>query len=301
MTTPTNQLTTTLPIFHNSDYGASKYEFDTTRKAVDIALSLMNTPIDGVRLVDPVYYYDEAQRIISSIHSPEYVRAVTTGKPRALAQSSSFTWDKNIYTMARAHVAGMVAATHAALEGSTIAGSLSSGMHHASFDSGKGYCTFNGLAAAIKTAQELGARRILCLDFDAHAGGGTWDIMQKLFDDSVVQVDVTVSAFDTWTPSGSSYFTITEPSMYRSSVKVALDYAASLEPFDLIIYNAGVDIRNSGVDEIDLRVRESMVRDFIGNTPAIFGLAGGYTWGRYTIDDVVGWHRLTIQEWAQSR
>ena len=301
MTTPTHQLTNTLGIFHNRDYGASNYEFDTTRKAIDIAKSLVDSPIDGVELHDPINYYEEAERIISRIHSPEYVSAVRTGTPRALAQSSHFTWDPGIYTMARAHVAGMVAATISALMTDERVGSLSSGMHHASYNSGSGYCTFNGLAAAIQAAIDTGVQRILCLDYDAHAGGGTWNIMQRLFPETVVQVDVTVSAFDLWTPSGKSRLDIVEPQHYHQAIRESLDYAASLSPFDLIIYNAGVDIRNSRVSEADLHAREKMVSEFIGTTPAIFGLAGGYTWGRYTIDDVVGWHRLTISEWAAAR
>jgi acetoin utilization deacetylase AcuC-like enzyme len=301
MTTPIDQLTHILSIFVNPDFYASNYEFDTTRKSKDIVDSLLLSPIPGVELIDPINYYEEAEKIISSIHSPEYVSAVRTGKPRALAQSSSFTWDKDIYTMARAHVAGMVAAAISALMTGGRVGSLSSGMHHSSFGSGSGFCTFNGLAAAIKAAIDTGVQRILCLDYDAHAGGGTWNIMQKLFPESVVQVDVTVSAFDTWTPSGDSRLDIVEPSEYRAAIAESLDYASSLSPFDLVIYNAGVDIRNSGVSEADLRAREKMVSDFIGATPAVFGLAGGYTWGRYNIDDVVGWHRLTINEWAKPR
>ena len=301
MTTPIDQLTHILSIFVNPDFYASNYEFDTTRKSKDIVDSLLLSPIPGVELIDPINYYEEAEKIISSIHSPEYLAAVRTGKPRSLAQSSSFTWDKDIYTMARAHVAGMVAATISALMTSGRVGSLSSGMHHASFERGAGFCTFNGLAAAIKAALNTGVQRILCLDYDAHAGGGTWNIMQKLFPETVVQVDVTVSAFDTWTPTGNSRLDIVEPSNYRAAITESLDYASSLAPFDLIIYNAGVDIRNSGVSEADLRAREEMVSDFIGATPAVFGLAGGYTWGRYNIDDVVGWHRLTINEWAKPR
>lgn len=301
MTTPALQSTPTLSIFHNHDYGASKYEFDTTRKAVDIAQSLIDSPISGVEIIDPINYYEEAEKVISTIHSPAYVKAVRTGKPRELAQSSSFTWDKDIFTMARAHTAGMIAAAVSALMTDERLGSLSSGMHHASFDRGAGYCTFNGLAAAIQGSINVGAQRFLCLDFDAHAGGGTWNIMQRLFPEKAVQIDVTVSAFDTWTPSGESRLDIVEPGNYIPAITASLEYAASLAPFDLIIYNAGVDIRNSGVSEADLQTRERLVSEFIGKSPAIFGLAGGYTWGRYNIDDVVGWHRLTIAEWAQAR
>lgn len=301
MTTPTHQSDSTLNIFHNRDYGASKCEFDTTRKAVDIAQSLVNCPIPGAEVIDPVNYYEEAERVISTIHSPEYVKAVRTGKPRELAQSSSFTWDKDIFTMARAHTAGMIAAAVNALMTNSRLGSLSSGMHHASFGCGAGYCTFNGLAAAIQGSLNVGAQRFLILDFDAHAGGGTWNIMQRLFPENAVQIDVTISAFDTWTPSGESRLDIVDSKNYIPAINASLEYAASLAPFDLIIYNAGVDIRNSGVSEADLRTRERLVSEFIGTSSAIFGLAGGYTWGRYNIDDVVGWHRLTIAEWARPR
>ena len=287
-------------IFYNSDYGASRYEFDTTRKAVDIAQSLVNDPISPVEICDPSVLYELAEDVISRIHSVQYVNAVKTGKPRQLAQSSSFTWDPGIFVMARAHVAGMIAATHEALTNNCCSGSLSSGMHHAAHERGAGYCTFNGLAAAILEARRLGARRILCLDLDAHAGGGTWDIMRRMFDGDVVQIDVTVSAFDTWTPEGASRLDIVSPGDYRKAVDEALGYASSLGGFDFVVYNAGVDIRNSGVPGADLVAREDMVRDFIGDTPAIFGLAGGYTWGRYTIDDVVGWHRLTISRWSEA-
>lgn len=300
MTTSKHQ-STTLPLFHNAHYGESKYEFDTTRKAVDIAQSLINCPIPGVEVIDPTNYYEEAERVISTIHSPEYVKAVRTGKPRQLAQSSSFTWDKDIFTMARAHTAGMIGAAINALMTDSRQGSLSSGMHHASFDRGAGYCTFNGLAAAIQASINVGAQRFLVLDFDAHAGGGTWNIMQRLFPEKAVQIDVTVSAFDTWTPIGDSRLDIVDSKNYIPAINASLEHAASLAPFDLIIYNAGVDIRNSGVSEADLRTRERLVSEFIGTSSAIFGLAGGYTWGRYNIDDVVGWHRLTIAEWARPR
>ncbi len=292
--------TVTLPVSHNSDFAACSYEYDTTRKAVDIAQSLVSNPIEGVMLIDPTFVYELAENVISRIHSPEYVNAVRTGAPRPLAQSNNFNWDRGIYTMARAHVAGMIAATRHAITHQCLAGSLSSGMHHAAHGKGAGFCTFNGLAAAMLVAQDLGARRILCLDLDAHAGGGTWDIMQRILGDDVVQVDVTVSAYDTWTPSGDNRLDIVDPGEYRDAVQKALDHAENLGPFDFIVYNAGVDIRNSRVSEADLVAREDMVRGFVGNTPAIFGLAGGYTWGRYTIDDVVAWHRLTISRWAQA-
>jgi hypothetical protein len=45
--------------------------------------------------------------------------------------------------------------------------------------------------------------------------------------------------------------------------------------------------------------RERLVREFIGDTPAIFTLAGGYTWGGQTYEDITAWHRMTLNTWAQ--
>ncbi len=60
-----------------------------------------------------------------------------------------------------------------------------------------------------------------------------------------------------------------------------------------------MDPLNSGVSLDDIIYRENAVREFIGYTPAIFALAGGYTWGNKTMDDVVDWHRITLNTWAQ--
>ena len=67
---------------------------------------------------------------------------------------------------------GAVAAARAARAGG-VAGSLSSGLHHAGRDRGAGFCTFNGLVLAARAALSEGAARVLVLDLDAHCGGGT--------------------------------------------------------------------------------------------------------------------------------
>ena len=45
--------------------------------------------------------------------------------------------------------------------------------HHASFNTAKGFCLFNNIAIAAEKAIELGVKRILILDWDAHHGDGT--------------------------------------------------------------------------------------------------------------------------------
>jgi acetoin utilization deacetylase AcuC-like enzyme len=88
---------------------------------------------------------------------------------------------------------GCVAAAKRAMQHG-IAGSLSSGLHHARPDRGNGYCTFNGLAIAAETALSAGADDVLILDLDAHCGGGTHGII--LGNPHVWQLDVSVDPFD---------------------------------------------------------------------------------------------------------
>ena len=299
--------------YYNSSYSASKHAFDTTRKAQAIAENLVSQPIEGLTLVDPdADFFSEgdlsrknfselATSLTNQQHSNEYFEAISTGEPRSLAESQGFDWDPGIFTMALAHTSGLLAATHDALSNSCLAGSLSSGLHHAHYDRGKGYCTFNGLTAAAKFAiDDFGVERILILDFDAHSGGGTWDIIQRSLSANVAQIDVTCSAFDTWKPEGESAIWYTGHQDYRIDIDRALIYASKkLSAFDFVIYNAGMDPLNAGVSLDDIVYREQAVREFIGDTPAIFALAGGYTWGNKTMDDVVDWHRITLNTWTE--
>lgn len=290
-----------MKIYYNDNYTASDYAFDTTRKSRAIAQSLDTHPVDTVTIDDPANCYVEAEKALRVLHSRSYVDAVKNGTPTSLAQSQGFTWDEKIYQMAVSHSAGLVAATKHVLEHGGTSGSLSSGLHHAAYTSGKGFCTFNGLAAAAKYAQDAGAERTLILDFDAHAGGGTWDIMEQYLP-SATQVDVTCSAYDTYKPDGDSSIWFIGHDDYLSAIDSALLYASKkLDKFDLIIYNAGMDPINCGVSESKIQRREQKVREFIADTPAVFALAGGYTWGNKTMDDVVDWHRITIETWAANQ
>lgn len=290
-----------MKIYYNDNYTASKYAFDTTRKSMAIADSLLSNPLEhDITIVDPNEYFDTADSYIQQAHSAEYYNAVKTGTPLALAESQGFDWDKGIFTMAVSHSAGLVAATDEAIRNNTLAGSLSSGLHHANHNEGAGFCTFNGLAVAGLHAKNIGVERVLFIDFDAHCGGGTWDIMQRVLPNAV-QIDVTCQAFDTYRPDGESSIWYTGHDEYRLNIDRALIYASKkLGAFDFIVYNAGMDPLNAGVSISDIMYRENAVRDFIGDTPSIFALAGGYTWGNRTMDDVANWHRITIDTWASA-
>ncbi|MBA2670515.1 MAG: histone deacetylase [Gemmatimonadetes bacterium] len=72
------------------------------------------------------------------------------------------------------------AARHAAATGEPAL-SPTSGFHHAGWDSGGGFCTFNGLmVAALTLQQESLVGRVAILDLDRHFGDGTRDIIRRL-------------------------------------------------------------------------------------------------------------------------
>jgi len=61
--------------------------------------------------------------------------------------------------------------------------------HHAEADRGMSYCIFNNIVIAAKYAQkELGVKKILILDWDAHHGNGTEDAFYQ--DDSVLFISL---------------------------------------------------------------------------------------------------------------
>lgn len=74
----------------------------------------------------------------------------------------------------------VAAARHAVRTGEGCA-SPTSGFHHAGWDHGGGYCTFNGLmVAALALRHEGLTRRVGVLDLDCHFGNGTDGIIRKL-------------------------------------------------------------------------------------------------------------------------
>jgi acetoin utilization deacetylase AcuC-like enzyme len=279
-------------VYYNDEYTACEYSFDTTRKSAALAARLETDPT--VAVCDPIDSKAKAVELINYLHDAEYVGAIMKGNPLSLAQSQGFEWDPKIPTMAIAHSSGLVAAIGEVMSGkSRVAGSLSSGLHHAEEKRGNGFCTFNGLAVSATHALELGAERILVLDFDAHCGGGT----RSMLSSDVVQIDVSTSMFDIWNPD-YKYDSLerADKTDYLEKISEALCLAHEAGSFDLVIYNAGMDPANSGVSKADLAQREEMVAGWAAENDhkVVYALAGGYTGFDLTMDGLVDLHQLTV-------
>ena len=298
MTKASNTSQSAMPLFFSRQYLSSGHEFDTTRKAGWIVNSLADRLIPGVELVEPIPLSADECAVV---HDLVYIQAVQTGEPTYLAQSQGFSWDPGLFPAVCASNGGMVAAALEALQ-TGVSGSLSSGLHHAGKDRGRGYCTFNGLVIAARKAVEAGAKSVLILDLDAHCGGGTASLIEGM--PGVRQVDISVSHFDGYEGMTNSVLEMVDMAdEYLPVIKRHLDEVLVAPP-DLVIYNAGMDPFEgcitgglAGITEEILGEREQMVFQFFrGNgIPVAFALAGGYVGLDLTRKGLVDLHRLTIR------
>lgn len=288
-----------MKVFYSQSFVASGYAFDTTRKAEWVADAISTGAMARLELVEP-RSLDEA--LVINSHDPAYVAAVQTGIPRHLAESQGFSWDAGLWTAVAASNGGAVDAARAALEDG-VAGSLSSGLHHARKGRGAGFCTLNGLIIAAREALKAGARAVLILDFDAHCGGGTSSMIDG--NEPIWQFDVAVDGFDAYDSTHRATLQrVYESVGYLSAIERAMDAAERAgQRFDLCLYNAGMDPYEGcaigglyGITRDVLARRERMVFEWCRarRLPVAFVLAGGYIGPLLSKRELVDLHLLTL-------
>jgi acetoin utilization deacetylase AcuC-like enzyme len=292
----------TVKVFYSPAYVAPRYFYETTRKPGWIAASLLQEPISGIEMAVPE---PVSQNDLERIHDPAYVEAVRTGRDLSLASSDGFDWDEGIWTMATAMAGGMVQATREALK-KGVAGTLSTGMHHAEYHFGKGFCTFNALVLAARIALDEGAPEVLILDFDAHHGGGTHQLI--FGQERISHIDLAVSNYDHYVCKQNCTVFYLQGRTYLETVAAAL---AAAPKAGLVLYNAGMDPYQGcpvgGIPEVTLEVlaeRERMVFEWASQNhlPIAFAIAGGYCSQPLPgpISELVKLHRLTLAAAAAS-
>jgi acetoin utilization deacetylase AcuC-like enzyme len=291
-------------VYYEPSFAAAAYAFPTTRKARWIADSLKSNPIPCVNLEPPPPLTEQE---LLTAHHDQYIQAVRTGKPRTLAESNDLKWDPGLWPMVLASNGGAVAAALRALQNG-IAGSLSSGLHHARRDQGYGYCTFNGLAIAAELALAAGAGDVLILDLDAHCGGGTHGIIAG--NPHIWQIDVSVDPFDRYEPGERTTLDmVANASDYIRTIEKRLR-DSQVRRFGLCLYNAGMDPHEdcpvgalAGITDEHLQAREELVFNWCREQelPIAFVMAGGYV-SPTRMDEprLVELHRLTLAAAARS-
>ena len=287
-------------VFYNDDYVAMKHSVDATRKPAWVAESLKEVHLRHVNLASP----DTATREqILRVHSSEYVHAVEFGRPRRLAESCTFPWDAGTWKAELASCGGMIAACNAAIVDGASA-SLSVGFHHSAYSRGSNHCVFNGLAVAMSEMRQHGIERVICIDMDAHCGGGTYSLMKDV--PGFHQLDISLFWTDKYVPTNTATLDLIEnPEDYLSTLRIRLNQLASILPeFQLCLYYAGMDphegsgfgglpgITNEVLCDRDRLVFETMARCKV---PVAIAPGGGYLGSGLDKSGLVQLHRKTIE------
>jgi len=132
--------------------------------------------------LSPAPSADDAE--LARAHTTAYVDAVARGTlgPDALREIG-FPWSPQMLERSRRSVGATVQAVRSALlEGVSV--SLAGGTHHAFADHGSGFCVFNDVAVAIRSAQATPSTRgrpaltAAVIDLDVHQGNGTASIFE---------------------------------------------------------------------------------------------------------------------------
>ena len=214
-----------------------------------------------VRIVEPI---PASREQMALAHAPGYVEGILScrlmngfrGRQQDVADSLPWT------------CGSFLSAARGALVNGRVACSPTSGFHHAGYESGYGYCTFNGLMVAALTLKAEGkVRRVGILDCDQHYGDGTAEIIAALKIDWIRHVSREYGSADDAGP-----FIDALPELVRSFADC-----------DLLMYQAGADPHINDPLGGFLTTAELAERDRIVfsaaktmGLPVVWNLAGGY-------------------------
>jgi acetoin utilization deacetylase AcuC-like enzyme len=267
------------------------------------------------RITAPTPLTDEQ---LLRVHTPEYVRAIATGEPRALAESQKFPWSPQLAESVRLTNGAAALAVLAALEDG-VACALASGFHHAHADHGEGFCTFNGLVVALENARaQRRIQRALVVDLDLHYGNGTaallatrpdfhnLSIYGSWYADNRASSDVTTRrAADTHNCHSVAVPNGANGAAYLAIIDGAIGPSIERARPDVILYQAGADpYREDPYSPLDVGIEDLAERDArvfaiarAAGIPIAWVLAGGYT---KDVTKVVEVHANTFAQAARA-
>ena len=199
-------------------------------------------------------------------HDPDYVDDVLAMRtPNGFGTKSLEVNASLPYT----NGAMLTAARWALTEGGAVAAPVS-GFHHAGWDSGGGFCTFNGLmVAALALQAECSGLRVGILDYDYHYGNGTDDILDQLGCADIVHVT-----------AGRQWKRPEQAAGFLETIEKDLSEMAECH---IVLYQAGADAHiddplGGFLTTTQMATRDRMVFEGLRlrNVPVAWNLAGGY-------------------------
>lgn len=302
-----------LTVYHHPNFAADiGQHIMPMRKFQLVADAIRNSPDIRIVAPDPVTEAD-----LLRVHTREYVTAVKTGEPRALAESQKFPWAPQLYPSVLLTNGGVLAAARQALKDG-VSAALCSGFHHSHAEHGEGFCTFNGLLVAIEALRASGELKTAAiLDMDLHYGNGTallarsrpyvfaLSIYGNDYWDNKAFRDVTELHHE----DGENHQSAALPENCDRDTLLAI-MEASLSKLlsrgkpDLLLYQAGADpyledpYSPLKLNHDDLLARDEMVFRFARqhDLKIAWVLAGGYT---SDVSKVVKVHTNTFEAWRR--
>jgi acetoin utilization deacetylase AcuC-like enzyme len=243
-------------------------------------------------------------RELRAAHSLDYLTRVRgDGLSRREQLALGLPWSEHLVERARRATGATLQAAEAALDAG-IAINLGGGTHHASVDSGRGFCVFNDVVVARRVLAER-ARRVLVVDLDVHQGDGTHALLME----DTEAFTFSVNGFRNYPfrrvpgdleldlPDG------TGDERYLDGVTRLLPQALARARPQLAFYLAGADpfagdrlgrlaLSRAGLAERDRIVRDTLRRSGV---PVCVTLAGGYA---DPIEDTVAINLETVRTFA---
>ena len=181
-----------------------------------------------------------------------------------------------------------------ALENNTVAMSPTSGFHHSHYDNCHGFCTFNGLMiAAFLLWRDHNISRVGIIDFDAHYGDGTENIIKTFKGARKVVEHLTFGGLELRGTDFNKWLDGLEATLVRQ-----------FRDCDILFYQAGADPHIDDPlggyltteqmkrrDEIVFKVAKALKK------PIVWNLAGGY---QDPLQKVLDLHKNTLNACLQN-
>ena len=230
--------------------------------------------------------YPCSNETLKRAHSEKYIKDI---KNKTLDENGvkkiGFPLVDSVVQRSLVATGGTVLAAKLAMS-NRLACNTAGGSHHATFDSGAGYCVFNDVAVAAQYLLDRGlAKKILIVDLDVHQGNGNSDIFKNnksvftfsMHSKSNYPAKKSISDLDVELEDNI------EDLEYTNSLKGCLDQL-NKEKFDFVFYIAGVDVHFNDrlgklkISDEGIKTRDEIVIEnfFSKNIPLCGVLGGGY-------------------------
>ena len=230
--------------------------------------------------------YPCSDETLKRAHSEKYIKDI---KNKTLDENGvkkiGFPLVDSVVQRSLVATGGTVLAAKLAIS-NRLACNTAGGSHHATFDSGAGYCVFNDVAVAAQYLLDRDlAKKILIVDLDVHQGNGNSDIFKN--NKSVFTFSMHSKSNYPAKKSISDLDVELEDNIkdleYINSLKSCLDQL-NKEKFDFVFYIAGVDVHFNDrlgklkISDEGIKSRDEIVIEnfFSKNIPLCGVLGGGY-------------------------